>query len=146
MYSLHQSSGERIESKDNNSLEAVLRKLRKETGLRIYYSRAKQIGHDDKFDCNIYVIELNIRENPQQIEQDKIGLQGIISQDIYINMIVSKLLIPTYCIHTKLFLKKVNIIISEVNITFEEYDKILQYDLKDTLVELGINKDWEPKS
>jgi len=41
MYSLHQSSGERIESKDNNSLEAVLRKLRKETGLRIYYSRAK---------------------------------------------------------------------------------------------------------
>ena len=83
MYSLHQSFGERIESKNNNSLEAVLRKLRKETGLRIYYSRAKQIGHDNKFNCNIYVIELNIGENPQQTEQDKIGLQGNILQDMY---------------------------------------------------------------
>ena|SRR6266498_2518502 len=51
-------------------------------------------------------------------------------------MTASKLLIPTYCIHTELFLKKVDIIISEVNITFEEYDKIFQYDSKDTLASI----------
>ncbi len=64
MYSLHQSSSEGIESKDSNSLEAALRELRKETGLRIYYSKVKWIEHNDKFDCNIYAIELDIRKNP----------------------------------------------------------------------------------
>jgi len=65
MYSLHQSPEAEVESKDNNSLEAVLKELRKEIDLRIHYFRAKWIGHNNKFDCNIYVIKLNIEKNPQ---------------------------------------------------------------------------------
>jgi len=65
MYDLHQSSEEGVEPIDSNSLEAALRELRKETALRIHHSRAKWIGNNEKFDCNIYAIELNIRENPQ---------------------------------------------------------------------------------
>ena len=65
MYSLHQLSGKGIESKDSNSLEAALRELRKETGLRIYHLRVKWIGYDEKYDCNIYAIELDIGKNPQ---------------------------------------------------------------------------------
>jgi len=41
----------------------------------------------------------------------------------------------------KVFLKKVEIISTEVNVTFEEYDEVLQYDLKDASDKLGINKD-----
>ena len=63
---------------NSNSLEAALRELREETGLRIYSSRAKWIRHDSKFNCDIYAIELNIGENPQRMEQEKIGSWGII--------------------------------------------------------------------
>ena len=64
MYDLHQSSRGTVKSKDSNSLEAALRELREEIGLRIHQSRSKWIGHDPKFDCNIYAIELDIRKNP----------------------------------------------------------------------------------
>ncbi len=64
MYGLHQSPGGVVETKDSNSLEAVLRELREETGLRIHQSRAKWIGHDSRFDCEIYAVELNVGENP----------------------------------------------------------------------------------
>ncbi len=50
---------------DSNSLEAILRELREEIGLRVYHLWAKWIGNDEKFDCDIYVIELDIEENPQ---------------------------------------------------------------------------------
>ncbi len=79
MYGLHQSPGEAVETEDSNSLEAALRELREETGLRIHQSRAKWIGHDPKFDYDIYAIELDIGENPRWTEQDKIGPWGIIS-------------------------------------------------------------------
>ena len=36
MYGLHQSPGGAVETKDSNSLEAALRELREETGLRIH--------------------------------------------------------------------------------------------------------------
>ncbi len=63
MYGLHQSPGGAVETKDSNSLVAALRELREETGLRIYQLRAKWIGHDPRFDCDVYAIELDIREN-----------------------------------------------------------------------------------
>ena len=44
---------------------------------------------------------------------------------MYINMMVSRLLIPTYYTHTEVFLKKAGIISSQVNITFKEYDEVL---------------------
>ncbi len=65
MYGLHQSPEGAVKTKDSNSLEAVLRELKKKTALRIHQLRAKWIGHDLKFDCNIYAIELDIGENPQ---------------------------------------------------------------------------------
>ncbi len=36
IYGLHQLSEEAVETEDSNSLEAALRELRKETGLRIH--------------------------------------------------------------------------------------------------------------
>jgi len=74
MYDLHQSPGGAVENKDSNSLEAALRELRKETALKIHHSRAKWIGNDIKFDCDVYAIKLDIGENPQWMEQDKMGL------------------------------------------------------------------------
>ncbi len=62
---------------------------------------------------------------------------------MYINMMANRLLILTYYSHIKIFLKKAEIISTEVNVTFEEFDKVLQYDLKDASNELGINEDWE---
>ena len=64
MYGLHQSPGGAVEIKDGNNLKAALRELREETVLRIHPSRVKWIDHDLKFDCDIYAIELDIRENP----------------------------------------------------------------------------------
>ncbi len=68
MYGLHQSPGGAVKTKDSNSLETVLRELRKETGLRIHHSRPKWIGHDPRFNCDIYAIELKIGENPRWTE------------------------------------------------------------------------------
>ena len=65
MYGLHQSSGSGIELRNSNSLEAALRELREETELKVHQLRVKWIGNDDKFDCDIYAIELDIEENPQ---------------------------------------------------------------------------------
>ncbi len=73
MYGLHQSPGGAVETKDSNSLEAALRELREETGLRILQLRPKWIGYDPKYDCDVYAIELDIGENPQWTEQDKMG-------------------------------------------------------------------------
>ena len=56
MYRLHQSLGGEVEPIDSNSLETALRELRKETALKIHYSRAKWIGNDLRFNCNIYVV------------------------------------------------------------------------------------------
>ncbi len=41
IYGLHQSSGGGVKLEDVNSLGAILRKLRKETRLRIYHLKAK---------------------------------------------------------------------------------------------------------
>ncbi len=63
MYGLHQSSREVVETKDSNSLEAALRKLREETALKIHFLRPKWLGNNLKFYCIIYAIELDIGEN-----------------------------------------------------------------------------------
>ena len=34
----------------------------------------------------------------------------------------------------------------EINVTFEEYDEVVQYDLEDVLNELGINENWESRN
>ncbi len=60
MYSLHQSSEEAVVTKDSNSLKAALRELREKTGLRIHQLRAKWIGNDLKFDCDIYAFKLDM--------------------------------------------------------------------------------------
>ncbi len=63
IYGLYQSPEGEVEPTDGNSLEAALRKLREETALKIHYLRVKWIGNDEKFDCDIYAIKLDIREN-----------------------------------------------------------------------------------
>ncbi len=74
------------------------------------------------------------------------GSWRIISWDMYINMAISKLLIPTHCTHTELFLKKAEILSTEVNITFKEFDEILQYDPEDVSEQLKINENWKPQN
>src|SRR6266545_8224019 len=64
MYGLHQSPGGVVETEDSNSLEAALRELREETGLRIHQSKAKWISYNPRFDYDVYSIELDIGENP----------------------------------------------------------------------------------
>src|SRR6266540_5348080 len=128
MYGLHQLPGGAVETEDSNSLEAALRELRKETGLRIHKSRSKWIGYDPKYDCDIYAIELDLGENPRWTEQDKMGPWGIISWDMYINMAVSRLLTPTHCTHTEMFLMEGGIITRGINVTFDDKVEELQYD------------------
>jgi len=53
--------------------------------------------------------------------------------------VVSKLLIQTHCIYIEIFLKEVGIIFTEVNVTFDEWEEVLQYDLENVLNELEIN-------
>ncbi len=101
------------------------------------------MGHDPKFDCDIYVIELDIGKNPRWIEQDKMGPWGIIPWDIYINMVVSKLLTPIHCTYTEMFLIEAGIIFTGINITFNNKVEELQYDPEDASDELDINEDWE---
>ncbi len=62
---------------------------------------------------------------------------------MYINIATSRLLISIHCTHMEIFLKEAEIIFLKVNITFEEYDEVLQYDLKDASNELEINENWE---
>src|SRR6266545_4525568 len=143
MYGFHQSPGRAVETKDSNSLEAVLRELREETDLRIHQSRPKWIGYDPRFDCDVYAIELDIGENPQWTEQDKIGPWGIISWNMYINMAASRLLIPTHCTHIEMFLMEAGIISRGINVTGDDKVEELQYDPEDASAELGINEDWE---
>jgi len=44
----------------------------------------------------------------------------------------------------KIFLKEVRIILTEVNVIFEEHEEVLQYGPENMSNELGINEDWEP--
>ncbi len=46
----------------------------------------------------------------------------------------------------KLFLKEVEIILTKVNVTFEEYEEVLQYDFNDAPNELEINENWESQN
>ena len=61
-------------------------------------------------------------------------------------MAASKLLTPTHCTHTEMFLMKAGIILTKVNITFDDKVKELQYDPEDAPDKLGINEDWEPQN
>ena len=65
---------------------------------------------------------------------------------MYINIATSRLLTPIYCTHTEIFLKEAEIILTEVNITFEECDEILQYDSENALNELCINENWKSQN
>ncbi len=65
---------------------------------------------------------------------------------MYINMVTSRLLIPTYYIYTEMFLKEVGIISSEVNIIFDDKVEEMQYDPEDVPNELDINENWEPRN
>ncbi len=62
---------------------------------------------------------------------------------MYINIITSELLMLTNYIHTEFFLREAEIITSNSNIIFDKYEKIIQFDLKNILIELEINKDWK---
>ena len=75
------------------------------------------------------------------MEQDKIGPWEIIFWDMYINMIASKLLISTHCIHTEMFLLEAGIISTDVNVTFDDKVEEMRYDLEDVSNELDINED-----
>ena len=68
----------------------------------------------------------------------------IIPWDMYINMMASRLLTPTHCTHTEMFLIEAGIIARGINVTFDDTVEELQYDSEDAPDELGINKDWEP--
>jgi len=43
-----------------------------------------------------------------------------------------------------MFLKEAEIILTEMNVTFDDKVEEVQYDLKDAPDELDINEDWEP--
>src|SRR6266542_2825661 len=68
------------------------------------------------------------------------------SWDMYINMTVNKLLIPTHCTHTEMFLMEAGIISTDVNVTFNDKVEKIRYDPEDVSDELGINEDWESQN
>ena len=72
------------------------------------------------------------------------GPWEIIPWDMYINMAASRLLTPTHCMHTEMFLIEAEIIARGINVTWNDKVEELRYDPEDAPVELGINKDWEP--
>jgi len=63
---------------------------------------------------------------------------------MYINMVTSKLLTPTHCTHTEIFLIEAGIISTGVNIIFDDQMEELQYDPEDASDKLGINENWKP--
>ena len=65
---------------------------------------------------------------------------------MYINMVASRLLTPTHCIHTEIFLMEAGIIARGINVTFDDKVEELQYDPQDAPDELGINEDWKPQN
>ena len=72
------------------------------------------------------------------------GPQGIIPWDMYINMAASRLLTPTHCTHTEMFLMEAGIIKLGVNVTFDDKVEELRYDPEDTPNKLRINENQEP--
>ncbi len=60
-------------------------------------------------------------------------------------MIASNLLILTHYTLMKMFLEDVSILTLCANITFEKYEKVLQYDLENASEDLKINENWKPK-
>ena len=63
------------------------------------------------------------------------------TMDMYINMVTSKLLTPTHCTHTEMFLMEAGIISSELNITFDDKVEEMRYDPENAPDELDINED-----
>ncbi len=79
MYDLYQLPEGEVEPTDTYSLDATLKELKEETDLKIHSSKAKWISYDNKFNCDIYAIELDLDEKSEWTEQNKIGLWEIIS-------------------------------------------------------------------
>ncbi len=65
---------------------------------------------------------------------------------MYINMAVSRLLIPTHCTHMEMFLMEAEIISTDVNITWDDKVEEMRYDPEEPPAELSINKDWKPQN
>jgi len=63
---------------------------------------------------------------------------------MYINMTASRLLTPTHCMHTEMFLMEAGIIARGINVIWNDQVEELQYDPEDAPAELDINEDWEP--
>ena len=61
-------------------------------------------------------------------------------------MVTSKLLTLTHCTHTEMFLMKAGIILSEINVTFDNKVEEMRYNPEDTPDELGINEDWKSQN
>ncbi len=65
---------------------------------------------------------------------------------MYINMAASRLLTPTHCTHTEMFLMEARIIARGINVTFDDKIEELQYDPEDVPAELKINEDWKSRN
>ncbi len=65
MYSLHQLFSGKIEFTDAYSLDAALKELKEETGFRMHYFRVRWLNHNEKYNYNIYTIELDSKEKPK---------------------------------------------------------------------------------
>ncbi len=61
-------------------------------------------------------------------------------------MMASRLLTLTHCTHTEMFLIEAGIISREINVTWDDKVKELQYDPEDVSAELGINENWESRN
>ncbi len=61
-------------------------------------------------------------------------------------MAAGRFLTPTHCTHTEMFLLKAKIILTDVNVTFDDKVEEMRYDPEDALDELGFNEDWEPQN
>src|SRR6266498_4311592 len=74
------------------------------------------------------------------------GPWKIIPWDMYINMAASRLLTPTHCTYTEMFLLEVGIISTDVNVTWDDKVEEIRYDPEDASAELGINEDWKSQN
>ncbi len=65
---------------------------------------------------------------------------------MYINMVTSKLLTLTHCIHIEIFLMEAGIISTGTKVIFDDKVKEMRYDPEDASDELSINEDWESQN
>ena len=107
MYNLWQSPGGKVE-RGESSVQATIRETLEETGIKLEEEELTFLFNDPNFNCDVYITELALEQEPQHTEPHKQGPWELFTMKEYQQMALQKRTTPTHTEYLGEILQSIN--------------------------------------